>query len=239
MVPVTDRRAIFELLKQDTYVDLVVARGGEQFIRTVVEHSRIPVIKHDKGLCHIYVDNEADLTMAAKVAFNAKVQRPSVCNAMETLLVHRAIAESFLPSFCQQLQTAGVEVRGCPETRRVVPQSAAATDEDWETEYLDLILSIKLVGSLDEALDHIARYGSKLSDSIITSNYHKARRFLHEVDAAAVFVNASTRFTDGNEFGFGAELGISTQKLHVRGPMGVESLTSLKYIIYGDGQVRT
>jgi glutamate-5-semialdehyde dehydrogenase len=205
----------------------------------VVEQSHIPVIKHDKGLCHTYVDDEADLALAAKVAFNAKVQRPSVCNAMETLLVHQAVANTFLPSFCAQLQAAGVEVRGCPETRRVVPWAVAATEEDWQMEYLDLILSIRVVGSLDEALDHIARYGSKLSDSIITSNYHKARRFLHEVDAAAVYVNASTRFTDGNEFGFGAELGISTQKLHVRGPMGLEALTSLKYIISGDGQVRT
>jgi glutamate-5-semialdehyde dehydrogenase len=239
MIPVTDRRAVFELLKQDTYVDLVVARGGEQFIRTVVEHSRIPVIKHDKGLCHTYVDDEADLDMAAKVAFNAKVQRPSVCNAMETLLVHQAVADRFLPFFCEQLRTVGVEVRGCPDTRRLVPWAVAASEEDWETEYLDLILSIKVVGSFTDALDHIARYSSKLSESIITSNYHKARRFLQEVDSAAVFVNASTRFTDGNEFGFGAELGISTQKLHVRGPMGLESLTSLKYLIYGDGQVRT
>jgi glutamate-5-semialdehyde dehydrogenase len=239
MVPVTDRQAIFELLKQDKYVDLVVARGGEEFIRTVVEHSRIPVIKHDKGLCHLYIDDEADLTLAANVAYNAKVQRPSVCNAMETLLVHRAVANDFLPAFCEQLRDAGVEVRGCGETCRLVPWSVAATAEDWQTEYLDLLLSIKVVGSLDEALDHIARYGSKLADGIITSNYHKARRFLREVDAAAVFVNASTRFTDGHEFGFGAELGISTQKLHVRGPMGVESLTSLKYIVYGDGQVRT
>ncbi|HXH10542.1 MAG TPA: glutamate-5-semialdehyde dehydrogenase [Alphaproteobacteria bacterium] len=239
MVPVTDRRVIFELLKQDKYVDLVVARGGEQFIRTVVEHSRIPVIKHDKGLCHTYVDAEADLSLAANVAFNAKVQRPSVCNAMETLLVHRAIAACFLPSFCERLRGAGVEVRGCPETCELVPWASAATEADWETEYLDLILSIKVVGSLDEALEHIARYGSRLSDSIITTNYHNARRFLREVDSAAVFINASTRLTDGNEFGFGAELGISTQKLHVRGPMGLESLTSLKYIIYGEGQVRT
>lgn len=239
MVPVTDRRVIFELLQQDKYVDLVVARGGEQFIRTVVEHSRVPVIKHDKGLCHTYVDAEADLPLAATVAFNAKVQRPSVCNAMETLLVHRAIAACFLPSFCERLRGAGVEVRGCPETCELVPWASAASEEDWQTEYLDLILSIKVVGSLDEALEHIARYGSRLSDSIITTNYHNARRFLREVDSAAVFVNASTRFTDGNEFGFGAELGISTQKLHARGPMGLESLTSLKYIIYGDGQVRT
>jgi glutamate-5-semialdehyde dehydrogenase len=238
MIPVTDRRAIFELLKLNTYVDLVVARGGEEFIRTVVEHSRIPVIKHDKGLCHTYIDDEADLTMAAAVAFNAKVQRPSVCNAMETLLVHRTVAEEFLPSFCEQLRTAGVEVRGCPQACRILPWASAATNEDWQTEYLDLILSIKVVATLEEALHHINRYGSKLSESIITSNYQKARRFLHEVDAAAVFVNASTRFTDGNEFGFGAELGISTQKLHVRGPMGLESLTSLKYIVYGDGHVR-
>jgi glutamate-5-semialdehyde dehydrogenase len=238
MIPITDRRAIFALLKMDEFVDLVVARGGEEFIRTVVKHSRIPVIKHDKGLCHTYVDSEADLAMAAQVAFNAKVQRPSVCNAMETLLVHSAIADRFLPSFCDQLKTAGVEVRGCPETCRLVPWASAASDEDWETEYLDLILSIKVVANLDAALEHIGRYGSKLAESIITTNYQRARRFLREVDAAAVFVNASTRFTDGNEFGFGAELGISTQKLHARGPMGLESLTSLKYIVYGDGQVR-
>ena len=238
MIPITDRRAIFALLKMEKFVDLVVARGGEEFIRTVVEHSYIPVIKHDKGLCHTYIDHEADLAMAAKVAFNAKVQRPSVCNAMETLLVHRDVAHSLLPSFCDQLKAAGVEVRGCPETLGIVPWAIAAREEDWDTEYLDLILSIKVVGSLDDALDHIARYSSKLSESIITTNYQHARRFLHEVDAAAVFVNASTRFTDGYEFGFGAELGISTQKLHARGPMGLESLTSLKYIVYGDGQVR-
>jgi glutamate-5-semialdehyde dehydrogenase len=238
MIPITDRRAIFELLKMDECVDLVVARGGEEFIRTVVEHSRIPVIKHDKGLCHTYVDSEADLAMAAQVAFNAKVQRPSVCNAMETLLVHSAVADRFLPSFCDRLRTAGVEVRGCPQTCRLVPWAVAASDEDWGTEYLDLILSIKVVADLDAALDHIGRYGSKLAESVITTNYQTARRFLQQVDAAAVFVNASTRFTDGNEFGFGAELGISTQKLHARGPMGLESLTSLKYIVYGDGQVR-
>jgi glutamate-5-semialdehyde dehydrogenase len=238
MIPITDRRAIFDLLKMDECVDLVVARGGEEFIRTVVEHSRIPVIKHDKGLCHTYVDSEADLAMAAQVAFNAKVQRPSVCNAMETLLVHSAIANRFLPSFCDQLKAAGVEVRGCPETCRIVPWATVANDEDWGSEYLDLILSIKVVANLDAALEHIGRYGSKLAESIITTNYQRARRFLREVDAAAVFVNASTRFTDGNEFGFGAELGISTQKLHARGPMGLESLTSLKYIVYGDGQVR-
>ena len=238
MIPITDRGAIFELLKKDRYVDLVVARGGEEFIRTVVEHSHIPVIKHDKGLCHTYIDAEADLAMAAVVAFNAKVQRPSVCNAMETLLVHRDVAVSFLPRFCDQLKAAGVEVRGCPETLGIVPWALAASEKDWDTEYLDLILSVKVVGSLDDAIDHIARHGSKLSESIITTNYQKARRFLHEVDSAAVFVNASTRFTDGHEFGFGAELGISTQKLHARGPMGLESLTSLKYIVYGDGQVR-
>jgi glutamate-5-semialdehyde dehydrogenase len=238
MIPITDRHAIFELLKMDEFVDLVVARGGEEFIRTVVEHSRIPVIKHDKGLCHTYIDSEADLAMAAQVAYNAKVQRPSVCNAMETLLVHSAVADRFLPSFCDQLKTAGVEVRGCPETCRLVPWAITASDEDWETEYLDLILSIKVVANLDAALEHIGQYGSKLAESIITTNNQKARRFLQQVDAAAVFVNASTRFTDGNEFGFGAELGISTQKLHARGPMGLESLTSLKYIVYGDGQVR-
>ncbi len=238
MIPTTDRRAILELLKMETFVDLVVARGGEEFIRTVVAHSRIPVVKHDKGLCHTYIDAEADLTMAAQVAFNAKVQRPSVCNAMETLLVHRDVAPRFLPMFCDQLRAAGVEVRGCPETRSLVPWITAASGADWDTEYLDLILSVKVVNSLDDALDHITRHSSKLSESIITTNYQHARRFLREVDSAAVFVNASTRFTDGHEFGFGAELGISTQKLHVRGPMGLESLTALKYIVYGDGQVR-
>jgi glutamate-5-semialdehyde dehydrogenase len=176
--------------------------------------------------------------MAARVAFNAKVQRPSVCNAMETLLVHQDIANRFLPSFCNQLRAAGVEVRGCPATCHLVPWAVEASDKDWDTEYLDLILSIKVVASFDEALDHIAQHSSKLAESILTTNYQKARRFLQEVDAAAVFVNASTRFTDGNEFGFGAELGISTQKLHARGPMGLEALTSLKYIVYGDGQVR-
>jgi glutamate-5-semialdehyde dehydrogenase len=238
MIPITDRRAIFELLKMEMYVDLVVARGGEEFIRTVVEHSHIPVIKHDKGLCHTYIDDEADLAMAGRVAFNAKVQRPSVCNAMETLLIHRQVADRFLPAFCDQLRAAGVEVRGCPDTRRIVPWAVEASESDWDTEYLDLILSIKVVADVDDALDHIARHSSKLAESIITTNYLKARRFLHEVDSAAVFVNASTRLTDGNEFGFGAELGISTQKLHARGPMGLESLTSLKYIVYGDGQVR-
>jgi glutamate-5-semialdehyde dehydrogenase len=238
MIPTTDRRAILELLKMEKFVDLAVARGGEEFIRTVVAHSHIPVIKHDKGLCHTYIDAGADPTMAAKVAFNAKVQRPSVCNAMETLLVHRDIANRFLPAFCDQLRAAGVEVRGCAETLCLVPWATAASDEDWDTEYLDLILSIRVVDSLDDALDHITRHSSKLSESIVTTNYQNARRFLHEVDAAAVFVNASTRFTDGYEFGFGAELGISTQKLHARGPMGLESLTSLKYIVFGDGQVR-
>ena len=238
MIPITDRGAIFELIKRDTSVDLVVARGGEEFIRAVVEHSRVPVIRHDKGLCHLYIDAAADLELAARVALNAKVQRPSVCNAMETLLVHRAVAEAFLPTFCEQLKAAGVEVRGCPHTLATVPWARPADETDWETEYLDLILAVKVVDSLDEALNHIARYGSKLADGIITTNYPAARRFLREVDSAAVFVNASTRLTDGNEFGFGAELGISTQKLHVRGPMGLEALTSLKYIVYGDGQVR-
>jgi glutamate-5-semialdehyde dehydrogenase len=238
MIPTTDRRAILELLKMETFVDLVVARGGEEFIRTVVAHSRIPVVKHDKGLCHTYIDAEADLAMATKVAFNAKVQRPSVCNAMETLLVHRDVAPRFLPMFCDQLKAAGVEVRGCPKTCGLVPWITAASGADWDTEYLDLILSIRVVNSLDDALDHITRHSSKLAESIITTHYQNAQRFLREVDSAAVFVNASTRFTDGHEFGFGAELGVSTQKLHARGPMGLESLTSLKYIVYGDGQVR-
>jgi len=196
------------------------------------------VIRHDKGLCHTYIDNEADLEMGEKIAFNAKVQRPSVCNAMETLLVHRDIAERFLPRIVSRLVEAGVEIRGCSRTQAICPGVKEALEEDWSTEYLDLILSVKIVDHLDEAIAHIETYGSKLSDAIVTSNYQKARRFIEEVDSAAVYVNASTRFTDGNQFGLGAELGISNQKLHVRGPVGLEELTSTKYIVFGEGQIR-
>ncbi|RMF86025.1 MAG: glutamate-5-semialdehyde dehydrogenase [Nitrospinota bacterium] len=238
VVPITDRAAIFHLLSLDQYIDLIVARGGEGLIRTVTEHSRIPVIKHDRGLCHTYVDSEADLEMALKIVYNAKVQRPSVCNAMETLLVHEEIAEKFLPACIAQLEEAGVEVRGCERTCQILPRLTPATAADWDTEYLDLILSVRVVPDMQEAIAHIARHGSKLSEAIVTNNYQKAREFLARVDAAAVYVNASTRFTDGHQFGLGTELGISTQKLHVRGPMGLEHLTSTKYIVFGEGQIR-
>ena len=237
-VATTERQAVHELLKLDQYIDLVVPRGGTDLIRLVVENSSIPVVKHDKGICHIYVDNEADLDMAEEIVFNAKVQRPGVCNAVETLLVHQEIAPTFLPRMIQRLQGSGVEIRGCLQTKTSSPQIKEATEDDWETEYLDLILSIKVVKDMEEAMDHIARYSSMLAEAIITNNYSRAMSFLRAVDSAAVFVNASTRFTDGNQFGLGAELGISTQKLHVRGPMGLEDLTSTKYIILGDGQIR-
>lgn len=237
-VTTTERQAVHEMLRLDQYIDLVVPRGGTELIRLVVENSSIPVIKHDKGLCHIYVDDEADLDMAEKIVFNAKVQRPGVCNAVETLLVHQGIAQTFLLRMIQQLQDHGVEIRGCQKTRAIYPQAKEATEDDWETEYLDLILSIKVVKDMEEAMEHIARYSSMLAEAIITNSYAKAMSFLRAVDSAAVFVNASTRFTDGNQFGLGAELGISTQKLHVRGPMGLEDLTSTKYIVLGSGQIR-
>ncbi|MBI4596423.1 MAG: glutamate-5-semialdehyde dehydrogenase [Candidatus Tectomicrobia bacterium] len=237
-IETTDRSAIYELLKMDKFIDLVIPRGGEGLIRTVVENSTIPVIKHDKGVCHTYIDEESDLEMGRKIAFNAKVQRPGVCNAMETLLVHERVAERFLPVIVADLEAAGVEIRGCPQVKAYIPHVNAATEDDWYSEYLDLILAIKVVKNMDEAMDHIAKYGSAHSEAIVTNNYTKAMRFLREVDSAAVFVNASTRFTDGNQFGLGAELGISTQKLHARGPMGLEELTSIKFIVFGQGQIR-
>ena len=238
LVETTDREAVYELLQMDRYLDVIIPRGGPDLISLVSERSRVPVIKHDKGLCHTYVDSHADLEMALRVCTNAKVQRPGVCNAMETLLVHQTVAASFLPRIGEALSRAGVEIRGCPRTCAILPGARPAQPEDWDAEYLDLILSVKVVDSLDEATAHIERHGSGLAEAIITSDYTNSRRFLDEVDAAAVFVNASTRFTDGNQFGLGAEMGISTQKLHVRGPMGLEDLTCTKYIILGDGQIR-
>ncbi|MDP6624945.1 MAG: glutamate-5-semialdehyde dehydrogenase [Nitrospinota bacterium] len=238
LIDVTDRAAVQELLKLDDYIDLIIPRGGHELIRTVVENSSIPVIKHDKGLCHVYIDSKADLKSGEEIAFNSKTQRPSVCNAMETLLVHKDVAEKFLPSMIRLFKKAGVDVRGCPQTKKIVNDIKDASEEDWNTEYLDLILSIKVVESLDSAIDHITRYGSMLSESIVTTDYNRSWKFLREVDAAAVYVNASTRFTDGNEFGLGTEMGISTQKLHCRGPMGLEELTSTKYIIFGSGQIK-
>ena len=238
MVDITDRQAVLELIKLDGYVDMIVARGGHGLIKTVTENATIPVAKHSAGLCHTYVDAGADLKMAEDICFNAKVQRPGVCNAMETLLVHEDVAADFLPAMVKRLQEASVEVRGCSQVREICPDVIEATEEDWETEYLDLILSIKVVKDIDEAINHIMTYGSLHSDAIVTNDYGRANKFLQEVDSAAVYVNASTRFTDGNEFGLGAELGISTQKLHSRGPMGLEDLTSQKYIIFGSGQIR-
>lgn len=239
LIDITDRAAVQELLKMDEYIDLIIPRGGHELIRTVVENSSIPVIKHDKGLCHVYIDSKADLKMGEEIAFNAKTQRPSVCNAMETLLVHKDVAEKFLPSMISRFEKAGVEIRGCAKTKKIAGDIKEASNDDWDTEYLDLILSIKVVESFDKAIDHITRYGSMLSEAIVTTDYDRSWKFLREVDASAVYVNASTRFTDGNEFGLGAEMGISTQKLHCRGPMGLEELTSTKYIIFGSGQIRS
>jgi glutamate-5-semialdehyde dehydrogenase len=233
-----DRTAVNVLLQQDQYVDLVVPRGGESLIRAVVAHSKIPVVRQYKGVCHTYVDDGADLEMACRIAVNAKVSRPATCNAMETLLVHRTVAPAFLPQVARELRAKGVELRGCATCRELVPDMREATDADWAEEYLDLILAVRVVNDLDDALDHIARYGTLHSESIITRDVDRARRFQREVDAACVYVNASTRFTDGFQFGFGAEVGISTGKIHSRGPMGLEDLTTKKYLVWGDGQTR-
>jgi len=238
LIKTTDRRAVTEMLKLNAYIDVIIPRGGEELIRVVMENSTIPVIKHYKGICHIYVDEEADLKMAEEISFNAKVQRPGVCNAMETLLVNEKIAAEFLPGMIKRLQEAAVEIRGDEKTCQITRGIKKASEEDWKTEYLDLILSIKVVEGIEEAINHINNYGSHHSDAIITNNYAKSRQFLQKIDSAAVYVNASTRFTDGAEFGLGAEIGISTQKLHARGPMGVNELTSTKFIIWGDGQIR-
>jgi glutamate-5-semialdehyde dehydrogenase len=238
-IPVTDRAAINEMLKLEEYIDLVIPRGGEGLIRAVAENSRIPVLKHYKGVCHIYVDSEADLEKAYKICLNAKVQRPGVCNAMETLLVHDDIAPLFLPEMIVMFEKAGVEIRGCPKTKALAPSvNKDATEADWYEEYVDLILSVKIVGSLDEAIDHIEKYGSNHTEAIITENYTKAMRFLKEVDSSTVLVNASTRFSDGSQFGLGAEVGISTSKIHAYGPMGIEGLTIEKFVCLGNGQIR-
>jgi len=234
----TDRAAAQELMNMDDLLDVLIPRGGHSLIRNVVENATVPVIETGAGNCHTYIDESADLKMALSIARNAKIQRPGVCNAMETLLVNHSIAEKFLPDFLEALNQEGVELRGCPETQKYHAAVKEATSEDWETEYLDLILAIRVVKDLQEAIHHIQTYGTGHSEAIVTNNYRNSRKFLQQVDAAAVYVNASTRFTDGNEFGLGAEMGISTQKLHTRGPMGLKALTSLKFIIYGDGQIR-
>jgi glutamate-5-semialdehyde dehydrogenase len=233
-----DRAAVARLLRLDRLVDLVIPRGGPELTRAVREESLIPVLAHDKGLCHTYVDAKADLDMAADIAYNAKAERPGVCNAMETLLVHKAVAERFLPEAAARYAAAGVELRGCAETRRILPEAKAAVPADWDTEYLDLVLSVRVVGSFDEAVAHIAEHGSGLAEAIVTSDKKAAGRFLREVDAGAVYWNASTRFTDGGEFGLGAEMGISTQKLHARGPVALEGLTCEKFVVTGRGQTR-
>jgi glutamate-5-semialdehyde dehydrogenase len=238
LVRSTDRQSVALLLQQDRYVDVIIPRGGEELIRAVTQRSAIPIIQHFSGICHTYVDAAADLEKAAKICFNAKVQRPWVCNAMENLLVHKAIAPQFLANFIPILEKAGVEVRGCERTKAIAPQIKAAAEEDWRTEYLDLILAVKVVDSLDEAISFINTNGSGLADAIVSEDYSHVRRFLQEIDSATVYANASTRFTDGYEFGFGAEVGISTNRLHARGPMGLRELTTYKYIIYGDGQIR-
>jgi glutamate-5-semialdehyde dehydrogenase len=239
LIPTTDRQAVAALLRQRDLVDVIVPRGGPSLIEAITTQSAIPVIQHYAGICHVYVDDRADLAMAEAIAVNAKVQRPGVCNAMETLLVHRDVAERFLPQVAAPLRAAGVELRGCPRTRAVLPDVAIATEDDWRTEYLDLILSVRVVDSLPDAVAHIATYGTGHSDAIVTDSVAHARAFTVAVDSAAVYVNASTRFTDGFEFGFGAEVGISTNRLHARGPMGLRELTTYKYVIQGSGQIRS
>jgi glutamate-5-semialdehyde dehydrogenase len=239
VVPTRDREAVNILLQQEEAIDLIIPRGGEGLIRFVVENSKIPVLKHYKGVCHTYVDAGADIGMAEEICLNAKVQRPGVCNAMETLLVHRSIAEAFLPNMARRYKDAGVEIRGCPETRRILPEVEEAQDTDWAEEYLDLILSVKVVENMEDAIFHISTYGSNHTDAIITADYQRTRWFLRDVDSSVVLVNASTRFNDGGELGLGAEIGVSTSKLHAFGPMGVEDLTTTKFVVYGDGQIRT
>jgi glutamate-5-semialdehyde dehydrogenase len=235
----TGRESVLQLVRLREYIDIIVPRGGLQLIRFVEENSLIPVIRHDLGICHTYVDQYADLAMAVNICYNAKVQRPGVCNAMETMLVHSAIAKEFLPLMKKKYDKAGVRLKADEKTRKILPDAELATEEDWNTEYLDLILSVKLVENLEEAIDHINNYSSHHSDSIVTDSYKNGMKFIAEVDSAACFINASTRFSDGNEFGLGAEMGISNQKLHVRGPMGLKDLTAPKYIVFGSGQIRT
>ena len=239
LIELTDRQAVHELLKLDQLVDVIIPRGGEDLIRFVANNSKIPVVKHFQGICHVYVSKNADLKMAHSISMNAKVQKPGVCNAMETLLVDKSIAKKFLPSMIADLQAKGCEIRGDEATRLIVKDIRKATEEDWRTEYLDLILSVKVVDGLKGAVDHINTYSSHHSDAIVTKNRKEAQSFLDAIDSACVYVNASTRFTDGFEFGFGSEVGISTDKLHVRGPMALEGLTSYKYEVYGNGQIRS
>ena len=238
VVPVRDRAAVNILLEQEEFIDLIIPRGGEGLIRFVVAHAKIPVLKHYKGVCHVYVDADADLAMAGEICFNAKVQRPGVCNAMETLLVHKDAAGAFLPAVAEKFIAAGVEIRGCPDTCKILPQARAATPEDWPAEFLDLIIAVKVVDDMEQAIGHIAAHSSNHTEAIVTSHYGRARQFVRDVDSSVVLVNASTRFNDGGQLGLGAEMGISTSKLHAFGPMGLKELTTTKFVVFGDGQVR-
>jgi len=238
LLPTTDREAILHMLELEDLIDLIIPRGGEELIRFVAQNSRIPVIKHYKGVCHLYVDEAADIEMAIRLGFNSKVQRPGVCNAMETLLVHKDIAEAYLPAMAKRFREAGVELRGCQRSCKIVPYMKPAAEDDWYAEYLDLVLAVRIVDSIDEAIDHIALYGSFHTESIVTKNYMAAQKFLNEVNSSSVIVNASTRMSDGGVYGLGAEVGISTTKIHSYGPMGVEDLTTTKFIVFGDGQIR-
>ncbi len=239
VVPVTDREVVTEMLKLEDKIDLIIPRGGEGLIRFVAENSRIPVLKHYKGVCHVYVDEHADLAMAEEICRNAKVQRPGVCNSMETMLVHSSVASDFLPGAIERLEREGVTIKGCENTRELSPQVAPATEEDWYEEYLDLVLNVRVVPTIDEAIDHIQTYGSMHTDAIVTEDPESSEKFVKEVDSSAVMVNTSTRFNDGFQLGLGAEIGISTSKLHAFGPMGLEELTTSKFVVRGDGQVRT
>ncbi len=238
VIPTTDRAAVNHMLALEDYLDVIIPRGGEGLIRFVAQNSRIPVLKHYKGVCHVYIDREADIDMGIRIVINGKTQRPGVCNAVEGLLVHQEIAGRFLPAAARELVAAGVELRGCPRSCSLVPDMVPATDQDWGTEFLDLILAVRVVDSMADAQAYISRYGSQHTETIVTTSYERSQRFLREVDASAVMINASTRFNDGGQFGLGAEIGISTTKLHAYGPMGLEELTTRKFVVYGNGEIR-
>ena len=238
VIPTTDREAVSVLIGLEDLIDVIIPRGGEGLIRFVTSHSKIPVLKHYKGICHVYVDRSASLDMATEICFNAKVQRPGVCNAMETMLVHEDVSGDFLPEMVNLFRNAGVEIRGCPRCVDLIPDIRSADESDWPAEFLDLILAVKIVSDMGAALDHIETYGSRHTEAIVTNDYNRARRFLAEVDSSVVLINASTRFNDGNQLGLGAEIGINTSKLHAFGPMGLEELTTTKFIVYGKGQTR-
>jgi glutamate-5-semialdehyde dehydrogenase len=238
VITTTDRNAVNVLLEQEDFIDVIIPRGGEGLIRFVSENSRIPVIKHYKGVCHTFIDSSADFTMAESICINAKVQRPGVCNSMETLLIHKDIAETFVPRIAAAFKQQGVELRGCSVTREFAPEAKEATEEDWHAEYLDLILAVRVVDDMQQAIEHIQKYGSLHTEVIVTSDYSNSQHFLRKVNSSVVMVNASSRFSDGNQFGLGAEIGISTTKLHSFGPMGLEDLTTRKFVVLGDGQVR-